>query len=168
MGVKISRGIVEETLDYDEVDGWTILDHHNSLPGDWKAIGEYLKLLELGIIPHDSRLAIGIISGRLSNGEVRDRLPVKIAILPNNEMRVLESSVNDDILRKEIKETGTLPFRGKILEINIDAKEVEVPDDLVPEGFRKCKDCGKLFEKEGRRVLCLDCLLSRHPLLLVR
>jgi len=146
---------------FENLSEWSILDHHNSLSDAWGAIGEYLKLLELGIIPKDSKLALGVISGRLVDGEVRDRLAVKFAILPDNQMRVLESSRNSDILQAEIATTGTLPFRGKLLILTISEDEVEVPDDLVPEGFRKCKECGKLFEKEGRRVFCSEPCRSR-------
>lgn len=71
---------------------WTILDHHNAVEGGWNVLGEYLDRLLNGDIPQDSKLVLTLVEGALSNGEVIDRLPVKIIISPDNKEEITAES----------------------------------------------------------------------------
>lgn len=58
-------------------------------------------------------------------------------------------------------EAITIYIAGKMIELTISAKEIPVPDGLVPEGYAKCKECGQLFEKEGKRLFHSEKCRSR-------
>lgn len=143
-------------------ENWTILDHHSGGFGhDWKALEQFLQLLQDGKIPRNSKFALALFQGELSSGKVYKELPIKIAILPNGKAKILHS-VNSDILQKEFEKTGTLPLNSKMLELTIIARQIDVPEGLVPEGAVNCKECGKPFEKQGKRLFCSEQCKNRY------
>ena len=135
---------------------WTVLDHHNALWWNWRAVGEFLQLLTNKQIPEGTNLVLALLRGELRDGEVYSNLPVIFGFTPENMIKILESSINADILKKQIENNGNAEFVGKFLKLGFTLEEVEVPNASIPKGYAKCRECGFVFEKKGRKIFCSD------------
>lgn len=113
---------------------------------EFTKFNEFIELREAKKIPEDARFITGEL--HIDDKEAKD-LSFQLALLPNGDMKVLEAG--DDI--KLIKPGQGTPIGGRILTIEV--------RDIIPEGYKKCPNCGVLFQKEGKRRFCSDYCRTR-------